>query len=50
MFREDRANHCYSEVDVGDHFPELVKPPSVILWMDIYHCQTEARYEVKFDL
>ncbi|GFG37974.1 hypothetical protein Cfor_06621 [Coptotermes formosanus] len=43
MFREDQANHCYSEVNVADYFPELVEPPSIILWMDIYHCKNEAR-------
>ncbi|KDR12519.1 KICSTOR complex protein kaptin-like isoform X2 [Zootermopsis nevadensis] len=48
MFREDRANHCYSEVDVADHFPELVEPPSIILWMDIYHCKTETRHVSAF--
>jgi hypothetical protein len=48
MFREDRPNHCYSEVDVAEHFPELVEPPSIILWMDIYHCKSGARYEMNF--
>ncbi|PNF25744.1 Kaptin [Cryptotermes secundus] len=43
MFREDRENHCYSEVDVAEHFPELVEPPSIILWMDIHHCMAGAR-------
>ncbi|XP_069681565.1 KICSTOR complex protein kaptin-like isoform X2 [Periplaneta americana] len=43
MFREDRANHTYSEVDVAEHFPELVDPPSIILWMDIYNFETQTR-------
>jgi hypothetical protein len=46
MFREDRENHCYGEVDAAEYFPELVGPPSIILWMDIHHCKTGARYEV----
>jgi hypothetical protein len=46
MFREDRENHCYSEVDVAEYFPELVEPPSIILWMDIHYCTAGARYEV----
>ena len=50
MFREDQANHCYSEVNVADYFPELVEPPSVILWMDIYHCKNKTRYEIYLPL
>jgi hypothetical protein len=46
MFREDRENHCYSEVDVAEYFPELVEPPSIILWMDIHYCTAGARYEM----
>jgi hypothetical protein len=50
MFREDQANHCYSEVNVADYFPELAEPPSIILWLDIYHCKNEARYEIHLTL
>lgn len=37
IFREDRVNHCYSEVKIEDYFPELMLPPSIVLWMDIQY-------------
>ncbi|KAJ9582834.1 hypothetical protein L9F63_022793 [Diploptera punctata] len=43
MFQEDKDNHCYVEVDIAEHFPELMEPPSVVMWMDIFYCQNETR-------
>lgn len=43
MFREDRHNHCYTEVNTSEHFTELVDLPSIVLWMDIYHCKHSSR-------
>lgn len=35
VFREDRLNHCYSQVEVDTYFPEFSDIPSVVMWMDI---------------
>ncbi|XP_046996436.1 KICSTOR complex protein kaptin-like isoform X1 [Schistocerca americana] len=35
VFREDRVNHCYSQVEVDTYFPEFSDIPSVVMWMDI---------------
>lgn len=44
MFREDKLNHCYSQVDVTEYFPEFVDMPSIVMWMDVYYCQDYNRY------
>ncbi|KAF5298731.1 hypothetical protein FQR65_LT09600 [Abscondita terminalis] len=37
VYQENRTNHMYKEVELAEHFPEFVKPASVVMWMDIYY-------------
>ncbi|XP_066995256.1 KICSTOR complex protein kaptin isoform X2 [Anabrus simplex] len=43
MFREDHENHCYSEVETAEYFPELIQLPSIALWIDVYYCKQSAK-------
>ncbi|XP_031351804.1 KICSTOR complex protein kaptin-like isoform X2 [Photinus pyralis] len=37
MYQENKLNHTYKEMEIGEYFPEFLKPPTVVMWMDIYY-------------
>jgi len=37
VYQENKVNHTYKEIDCKEYFPEFLKPPSVVVWMDIYY-------------
>ncbi|KAF5288484.1 hypothetical protein FQA39_LY15413 [Lamprigera yunnana] len=37
IYQENKINHTYKEIDIAEYFPEFVKPPSVVVWMDVYY-------------
>lgn len=42
-YTEDVSTHTYHETDIAEHFPELVSPSSIVLWIDIWHIYQNTR-------
>lgn len=37
IYREYTTDHLYKEVDNKEYFPEFIKTPSPVVWVDIYY-------------
>ncbi|XP_054280587.1 KICSTOR complex protein kaptin-like [Macrosteles quadrilineatus] len=43
VFQEELQTHSWSETDVSELFPELVDPPSTVLWINVRHTHNLTR-------
>lgn len=43
MYQENKLNHTYKEMEIGEHFPEFLKPPTIVMWMDPYYYNNYTR-------
>lgn len=44
VYQENKSNHTYKELECKEHFPEFIKPQSVVTWIDIiYYNNYEER-------
>ncbi|KAJ8942623.1 hypothetical protein NQ318_013336 [Aromia moschata] len=37
VYREHSSDHVYKEIENKDYFPEFIKTPSPVVWIDVYY-------------
>ncbi|KAJ8941658.1 hypothetical protein NQ314_010303 [Rhamnusium bicolor] len=50
IYREHSSDHVYKEMENKDYFPEFIKTPSPVVWIDIYYTDDYTDNVLEFGL